>query len=78
MWISFRNHFKSIDFIIGNEKPYKRLNLAQAFNPIGSLIGMIIAQVFVIGALRSDDYTMKRIMLYLDQNWQLLEKMIWG
>ncbi|MDY7396786.1 L-fucose:H+ symporter permease [Aureibaculum sp. 2210JD6-5] len=35
----------------------QRLNLAQAFNPIGSLTGMIIAQVFVIGALRSDDYT---------------------
>jgi len=35
----------------------RRLNLAQAFNPIGSLTGMIIAQVFVIGALRSDDYS---------------------
>lgn len=37
----------------------QRLNLAQAFNPMGSLTGMIIAQVFVIGALRSDDYTTK-------------------
>ena len=35
----------------------QRLNLAQAFNPIGSLTGMIIAQVFVISALQSDDYT---------------------
>lgn len=35
----------------------QRLNLAQAFNPVGSLTGMIIAQVFVLGALRSDDYT---------------------
>ncbi len=35
----------------------QRLNLAQAFNPIGSLIGMLIAQVAVIGVLRSDDYT---------------------
>ena len=34
----------------------RRLNLAQAFNPMGSLTGMIIAQVFVIGTLRSDDY----------------------
>jgi len=34
----------------------RRLNLAQAFNPIGSLIGMGIAQFAVIGALRSDDY----------------------
>ena len=37
----------------------QRLNLAQAFNPIGSLTGMIIAQVFVIEALRSDDYTLQ-------------------
>ncbi|MEP1487263.1 MAG: L-fucose:H+ symporter permease [Algibacter sp.] len=35
----------------------QRLNLAQAFNPVGSLTGMIIAQVFVLSALRSDDYT---------------------
>lgn len=40
-----------------SETSTRRLNLAQAFNPIGSLTGMIIAQVFVIGALRSDDYT---------------------
>jgi FHS family L-fucose permease-like MFS transporter len=39
------------------ETATRRLNLAQAFNPIGSLTGMIIAQVFVIGSLRSDDYT---------------------
>jgi FHS family L-fucose permease-like MFS transporter len=39
------------------ETSTQRLNLAQAFNPIGSLSGMIIAQVFVISALRSDDYT---------------------
>jgi FHS family L-fucose permease-like MFS transporter len=41
------------------ETATQRLNLAQAFNPIGSLTGMIIAQVFVIGALRSDDYTVE-------------------
>ena len=29
------------------ETATQRLNLAQAFNPIGSLIGMIIAQVFI-------------------------------
>ncbi len=39
------------------ETATQRLNLAQAFNPIGSLTGMIIAQVFVIEALRSDDFT---------------------
>lgn len=37
------------------ETATQRLNLAQAFNPIGSLIGMIVAQQFVISALRSDD-----------------------
>jgi len=35
----------------------QRLNLAQAFNPIGSLLGMIVAQQFVLSALRSDDFT---------------------
>ncbi|RED98389.1 L-fucose:H+ symporter permease [Marinoscillum furvescens] len=39
------------------ETATRRLNLAQAFNPIGSLTGMIIAQVFVLQLLRSDDYT---------------------
>ena len=39
------------------ETATQRLNLAQAFNPIGSLMGMIVAQQFVISALRSDDYT---------------------
>ena len=41
------------------ETATQRLNLAQAFNPIGSLTGMVIAQVFIIDALRSDDYTVK-------------------
>jgi len=41
------------------ETATQRLNLAQAFNPIGSLTGMIIAQVFVISAIRSDDFTTK-------------------
>lgn len=39
------------------ETATQRLNLAQAFNPIGSLTGMIIAQVFIIDALRSDGLT---------------------
>jgi len=34
----------------------RRLNLAQAFNPIGSLMGMAVAQFFVLSSLRSDDY----------------------
>ena len=41
------------------ETATQRLNLAQAFNPIGSLTGMIIAQIFVISAIRSDDFTTK-------------------
>jgi FHS family L-fucose permease-like MFS transporter len=41
------------------ETATQRLNLAQAFNPVGSLTGMVIAQVFIIDALRSDDYTVK-------------------
>lgn len=44
-------------FLGDKETATQRLNLAQAFNPIGSLSGMIMAQVFVISALRSDDYT---------------------
>ena len=39
------------------ETATQRLNLAQAFNPLGSLTGMIIAQVFIIDALRSVDYS---------------------
>jgi len=39
------------------ETSTQRLNLAQAFNPIGSLMGMIVAQQFVLSALRSDDFT---------------------
>ncbi len=33
----------------------RRLNLSQSFNPPGSLFGMLIAQVFVIKALQSDN-----------------------
>ena len=33
----------------------QRLNLAQAFNPIGALGGLIVAQHFILGTLRSDD-----------------------
>lgn len=35
----------------------QRLNLSQAFNPMGSLTGMAIAQLIIIDALRSDDYS---------------------
>jgi FHS family L-fucose permease-like MFS transporter len=33
----------------------QRLNLAQAFNPIGALGGLIVAQNFILGSLQSDD-----------------------
>jgi len=35
----------------------RRLNLAQSFNPMGSLMGMLIAQIYVMRALKSDDIT---------------------
>ena len=37
------------------ETATQRLNLAQAFNPIGALSGLFVAQTFVLGALQSDD-----------------------
>lgn len=41
---------------MGDEKTStQRLNLAQAFNPIGALAGLFVAQTFVLGALQSDD-----------------------
>ncbi len=39
------------------ETATRRLNLAQAFNPMGSLIGMMVAQFVVLSALRSDDFS---------------------
>jgi FHS family L-fucose permease-like MFS transporter len=35
----------------------QRLNLAQTFNPMGSLTGMLIAQLFIIGSLKSSTYS---------------------
>lgn len=34
----------------------RRLNLAQAFNPLGSLTGMLVASVFVLPALRVSEF----------------------
>lgn len=39
------------------ETATQRLNLAQAFNPLGSLIGMITAQVVIIDSLHSSDFS---------------------
>ncbi len=33
----------------------RRLNLAQAFNPVGALSGLFVAQTFILGSLQSDD-----------------------
>ena len=39
------------------ETATQRLNLAQAFNPLGLIIGLIVAQQFVLKRLQSDDIT---------------------
>ncbi|NVN19080.1 L-fucose:H+ symporter permease [Muricauda sp. HICW] len=41
---------------MGNkETATQRLNLAQVFNPIGSLLGLLVAQQFILKKLESDD-----------------------
>ncbi len=37
------------------ETATQRLNLAQAFNPLGALSGLFVAQNFILGSLQSDD-----------------------
>jgi len=37
------------------ETATQRLNFAQMFNPMGSILGLLVAQNFVLGALQSDD-----------------------
>ncbi len=37
------------------ETATQRLNLAQAFNPLGALSGLLVAQVFILSALQSDN-----------------------
>ncbi len=37
------------------ETATRRLNLAQAFNPLGALTGLFVAQTFILGSLQSDD-----------------------
>lgn len=37
------------------ETSTRRLNLAQAFNPMGSLLGMFVASNFILSALQSDE-----------------------
>ena len=40
-----------------DETATRRLNLAQSFNPIGSLVGMLTAQLYILAALKSDNYS---------------------
>lgn len=41
---------------MGSEKTAtQRLNLAQAFNPMGALLGLLVAQKFILASLQSDD-----------------------
>ena len=42
----------------------RRLNLAQAFNPIGALTGLFIAQTFILGSLKSDDLDAQGNVIY--------------
>ena len=39
------------------ETATQRLNLAQAFNPVGLILGLVVAQQFVLKNLKSDDIT---------------------
>ena len=42
----------------------QRLNLAQAFNPVGSITGLLIARTFILDSLQSDDTTASGAPLY--------------
>ncbi|MCD0472735.1 MFS transporter, partial [Flavobacterium sp. JAS] len=44
-------------FLGNKETATQRLNLAQAFNPIGAITGLIMAQFLVIEKIKSDDYS---------------------
>ncbi|GEC72492.1 MFS transporter, FHS family, L-fucose permease [Flavobacterium flevense] len=44
-------------FLGNSETATQRLNLAQAFNPIGAITGLILAQELVIGNIKSNNYT---------------------
>ncbi len=46
------------------ETATRRLNLAQAFNPIGALTGLFVAQTFILGSLQSDDIDAQGNVIY--------------
>lgn len=44
----------------------RRLNLAQAFNPLGSLMGMLVAKQFILSKLNSADYDTRSALALSD------------
>ncbi|MFV1450798.1 L-fucose:H+ symporter permease [Maribacter sp. HS] len=46
------------------ETATRRLNFAQMFNPMGSILGLLVAQNFVLGALQSDDTTVDGVPIF--------------
>jgi FHS family L-fucose permease-like MFS transporter len=44
-------------FLGHKETATQRLNFAQAFNPIGAITGLVLAQQLVIGSIKSNSYT---------------------
>jgi fucose permease len=50
------------------ETATRRLNLAQAFNPMGSIVGMFVASMFILAALDGTSETARRQMKALAEN----------
>ena len=46
------------------ETATQRLNLAQAFNPVGALTGLFVAQTFILAALQSDNIDIEGNPIY--------------
>lgn len=44
------------------ETATRRLNLAQAFNPLGSITGILLSQFFILGELNSADATQRSLL----------------
>jgi len=57
------------------ETATRRLNLAQSFNPLGSLMGMFVAQHFILSALWSDNKTPNGDFVY--STLEATEKASW-
>ncbi|WP_228852901.1 L-fucose:H+ symporter permease [Aegicerativicinus sediminis] len=54
---------------MGDEKTAtQRLNLAQAFNPMGALLGLLVAQKFILASLQSDNLNADGSSFYASLN----------